>query len=332
MGDGAGRGSASGSIAERPTDLPAQDQRAGAPPDGERARGLAYVMAVYVAWGLMPAYWKLGAGIPAATVIAHRAIWAFAIMALAFFSGGGKRRAAGIRLNRAAIALCAASSAALFVQWAAYLAAVEAGRLVDLSLGYFIYPVAVALLGVPFLKERLGPDRIVALALAGVGVAIKIWLGGGVPIIALALAFSFAAYSLLKKKIKLDSASATFFELAYMAPFALAYAAYVEASGSGAFVGRGAWPPLFLIGGGVATAVTLLLFAAGARRMPIATVGLLQYLSPTMVLLLGVLAYGEPFDPGQAAAFGFVWLGLAVDAIPAIRSGLRSRAAKAAGG
>lgn len=319
-----GVGAAGGSAARARDAAPAR-RPAGvvpAPTAAERGQGLASVVAVYLIWGVMPAYWKLGVGIQAAAVMAHRAIWAFAIMAVVYIAGIPKRRLRGSPA-RGKVALCALSSATLFIQWAAYLAAVNTGRLVDISLGYFIFPVIVAPLGALLLKERLGPTRIVALVLAAAGVGAMIWAGGGVPVIALVLAVSFAAYSVLKKTIRLESVEMTFYELAYMLSFALAYAVYAEIGGPGAFVGCGRGAPAFLIGGGVATAATLLFFAVGTRRIPIATVGLLQYISPTMVLLLGILVYGERFGGVRAAVFGLVWLGLLIDAAPFVVSGIR---------
>ncbi len=302
--------------------------------DKEARRGLALATAVYVAWGFMPAYWKLLAGAGPAAIIAHRALWAFAFIAAALALAYKPRRIMDPLKDRRTLLLCLAATLSLVVQWAAYLAAVVGDRLVDLSLGYFIYPIVVALAGRLFLGERMSGAQWLSLGLACVGVAIKVISFGAVPVLALTLAISFSAYSVIKRKIKLGAASSIFYETLFMLPFALGYIAYAEATsagarGSGGFLSGGWGTALLLVGGGVMTAATLLMFAAGARRIPVFTLGFLQYISPTMVLLLGVLAYGEAFGPGEWLVFGIIWAALAISMIP---SALAARKAAAPAG
>jgi chloramphenicol-sensitive protein RarD len=297
---------------------------------GEKAKGYLSMTAVYVIWGLLPAYWKLLAGAPPAGVMAHRALWAAAlIFAALLFSQRPKQIFASLRRKRT-LWLIVLSSLSLAIQWAAYLAAIVSGKLVELSLGYFIYPLVVALLGRLFLKEKLQGFKLLSLGSAALGVCISVASLGELPILALVLAFSFAVYSLAKKKIDIPSLHSTGFELLLLAPFALGYCLWAAASGQGFFFAEDSGSnsvPLLLLGGGILTALTLLLFASGARKVPIFAIGLLQYISPTMVLLLGVFAYGEEFGLWRALSFGFVWLGIAVYVAPGIIGALKKRQA-----
>jgi chloramphenicol-sensitive protein RarD len=285
----------------------------------ERGMGLAYIVAVYIAWGLMPAYWKLMRHIAPMTILAHRVIWSFVfllVLIIAIYKPG--KMLEPIR-DRKTLALNLVASLSLLVQWVAYLVAVVTDRLVELSLGYFMYPIVLAFLGAIFLKEKMTLRQIAALALASLGVLMKLLEQGGVPVLALTLAFSFSVYSIAKKKARTKAINAIFYEILFMLPIALGFAAYAEAGGAGYFIKLDIASAALLIGGGILTASTLLLFAAGARRIPIFTVGLLQYISPTMVLLLGVFVYKEEFGPGQWLAFGAIWLAIAISMFPSFK-------------
>lgn len=290
------------------------------------ARGYLSMVAVYVVWGLLPAYWKLLKAVPPLGVMAHRALWAaIFIFGAIFFSHKPKDVFSHLK-DRRTLALSALAGLSLAVQWAAYLAAIVLGKLVELSLGYFIYPLVVALLGRIVFGEKLNGLKLVSLGLAALGVGISVASLGDIPALALVLAFSFAVYSLAKKKLQIPSLFSTGFELLFLVPLALAYCLWAEASGAGFFLsaqGGSQGRPLLLLGGGALTALTLLLFAFGARKIPIFAIGLLQYISPTMVLLLGIFAYGEAFGFWRALSFGFVWAGIAVYIAPGIKGVLK---------
>jgi chloramphenicol-sensitive protein RarD len=287
--------------------------------DRERGRGLVYIVGVYLAWGLMPAYWKLMRRIDPMTILAHRVIWSAAFLLILSMTIYRPKNILEPLRDRKTLVLSLVASLSLLVQWAAYLVAIVTDRLVELSLGYFIYPIVLALLGAIFLKERMTPPQIVAICLASIGVVVKVIEQGGVPVLALTLAVSFSVYSIAKKKAKTKAVYSIFYEILFMLPFALGYAAYAEASGAGYIVKPDVALLSLLIGGGVLTALTLLLFANGARRIPIFTVGILQYISPTIVLILGVFAYKEEFGRGQWLAFGAIWLAIAVTMLPSFK-------------
>ncbi len=282
------------------------------PEDREQARGMACMVAVYLIWGVLPAYWKLLGGVPPFAVMAHRALWAFVFLLAALVTFYKPKHLFAPLADRQVFSLHLLASLSLAVQWTAYLIAVSSGRLVELSMGYYLYPLVVTFLGWAILKEKLNRAKIFSLALAGAGVAVTVVGYGRLPVLALVLAGSFSVYSLIKKKIKVNSLNSIFYEILFLLPFALAYIAWFGMRGRGFFYGSSPESAVLLIGGGILTAITLLLFAAGARRIPIFAVGLLQYISPTIVLLLGVLIYGENFGPTQWVSFALIWFGVLV--------------------
>jgi len=296
----------------------------------ETRRGIALATGAYLAWGVMPAYWKLLASAGPAAIIAHRALWACAFAAAAIVILKRRKALFAPLKDRATLLLCALASLSLLVQWVAYLLAVVTDQLVDLSLGYFIYPIVAALAGAAFLKEKMSAAQLVSLGLACAGVLVKALSFGAVPVLALTLAISFSVYSVIKRMIRLKPIDSILYETLFMLPFALGYIAYAEASGAGGFLSGGWGQALLLIGGGVLTAATLLMFGAGAKRIPVFTLGFLQYISPTMVLLLGVLAYGESFGPGDWLVFGLIWIALSISIASSALSA-RKNAASAAG-
>jgi len=282
------------------------------PEDREQARGMACMVAVYLVWGVLPAYWKLLGGVPPFAVMAHRTLWAFVFLLAALATFYKPKHLFAPLADRRVFSLHLLASLSLAVQWTAYLIAVSSGRLIELSMGYYLYPLVVTFLGWAILKEKLNRAKIFSLALAGAGVAVTIVSYGRLPVLALVLAGSFSVYSLVKKKIKVNSLNSIFYEILFLLPFALTYIAWFGMRGRGFFYGSSPESAALLIGGGVLTAATLLLFAAGARRIPIFAVGLLQYISPTIVLLLGVLVYGENFGPTQWVSFALIWFGVLV--------------------
>ncbi len=303
---------------------------------GQRALGYLYMVLVYLIWGLLPAYWKLLAAAPPLGVMAHRALWAAVLIFIVLFLSHRPNDIFSKIKSRKVVGLIAIASLSLAIQWAAYLLAIVKGQLVELSLGYFIYPLVVTALGRIFLGERLNFSKIVSLIFTGMGVLISLASMGKLPVLALSLAFSFAVYSLVKKKLGIPSLVSTGFELLFLAPFALVYCFWAEARGIGFFLtgslavtkaaARGADGTdivLLLLGGGLLTALTLILFASGSKRVPIFVVGLLQYISPSMVLLLGIFIYGEAFGLWRALSFGFVWIGIIVYLVPGIASMLK---------
>lgn len=280
-------------------------------------RGLWIAAASFVLWGLMPLYWHLLKAVPSLQIVVHRIVWsAVLVIGWLTWQQRGWLRAALAR-PRAAWML-ALSGTLIAFNWGLYIWAVNAGHVVESSLGYFINPLVSVLFGVVFLHERLRPAQWLSVALASAGV---LWLTvhyGQPPWIAIGLALSFALYGLIRKLVAVDSIPGLGVESVYLFLPALAVLLWAEGHGSGGFVPRpdvhtwGLGVDALLILGGALTALPLIGFAYAVRRAPLSVVGLMQYIAPTLQFLLGVLVFGEAFDRDRAVGFGFIWIALAL--------------------
>jgi chloramphenicol-sensitive protein RarD len=282
-------------------------------------KGILYGVIAYTLWGLLPIYWKALKGVPPIEILSHRMVWSFFFM-LAILAV--TRRWNWIRpvLRQPKVMITFLVTAVLLaINWFVYIWAVNSGFIVDAALGYFINPLVNVLLGYLFLKERLRTGQKVAILLALGGVLYLTYTYGSLPWIALTLAFTFGTYGLLRKTAVLDSVQGLSMEMGCMFLFALGLLIYFEGQGSGSFAHSPTTTNLLLIGTGVITAVPLLLFAASARRVTMATLGILQYLAPTLQFLLGVLLYGEAFSRSQLFGYSFIWLALIVYTVESLR-------------
>lgn len=275
------------------------------------ARGASYAAAAYLLWGLFPIYFKAVGHVAPLEVLAHRMLWSLVFVALIL---AWLRRAAWLQhlTDRRVLFRFFASATTVSVNWGVYIWAVPAGHIVDASLGYFINPLVNVLIGTLFMAERMRPWQWVAVALATLGVAWLTWQAGTLPWIGLTLAFSFAAYGWLRKTAPLGAAEGLAVETALLTPFALGYLVWLASTGHSAFVSASWHTELLLVAAGPITALPLLLFAAGARRIPFSMLGMLQYIAPTLQLLIGVWLYHEPFPAAKATGYALIWLALAV--------------------
>lgn len=279
----------------------------------------------YSLWGLFPAFWPLLAPAGAVEILAHRVAWTLVVTALLALLLG---RWSVLRRLPARGWLLASSAAALIaVNWGTYIYGVNSDQVVETALGYFINPLVSVLLGVLVLRERLRRAQLVALVVAGAAVVVLTIDYGRVPVIALTLAFTFGGYGLIKKLIPLDSLSSLTAESTVLGPLAVGYVVWLEATGAGTFTDAGVGHVLLMIATGPVTTVPLLLFGAAARRVPLVTIGLLQYLTPTLQFAWGVLVNHEPMPPSRWIGFGLVWIGLVVFATDGVRAARRSRRA-----
>lgn len=275
-------------------------------------KGTLYAAGAYVIWGLLPLFWHALHAVPAVEILAHRIVWALAVtMLLSAFSGHLPALWANLR-NRRTLGIFTLSAALLTVNWGTYIWAVNAGYVVETSLGYFINPLVNVVFGVLFLRERLRPGQIAAVGVALAGVLYLTALYGAPPWIALALAGSFGVYGLLRKTAPLGSLEGLNLETLIAAVPALAYLLLIESSGGGAFLHVGPATDALLIAAGLVTAVPLLLFAAGARQITMVTLGILQYIAPTLQFILGVTFFGEVVTPQRLVGFVIVWLALVI--------------------
>jgi chloramphenicol-sensitive protein RarD len=263
----------------------------------------------YLIWGVLPVYWKMLQKVPAPQILAHRIIWSFVFLLGIVLARRewAPLRAAVVRRN---LLIYSAAALLLTVNWFTYIWAVNDGRIVETSLGYFINPLVSVMLGVIFLREKMRPAQWLAVGVAGVGVAYLTLRFGSVPWVALVLAMSFALYGLMKKTAPLRALQGLTLETGMLWLPALVCLILMEATGSAAFGHSGPHTTLLLLGTGVATAFPLLLFAAAARSVSLVTVGLLQYIAPSCQLVIGVAIYGEPFGRERLAGFGLIWTAL----------------------
>ncbi|RZU02905.1 EamA family transporter RarD [Rivibacter subsaxonicus] len=274
--------------------------------------GILQAALAYVCWGLFPLYFKALQQVPPLEMLAHRVAWSLLfVMAIL----GWQRRfgwlPAALR-DRRTVATFAASSAVIALNWFVYIWAVTNGRVVEGSLGYFINPLVNVLVGALFLHERLRRAQWAAVALAALGVLWLTWQAGHPPWIALVLACSFASYGLLRKTAPLGALEGLAMETLLLGPLAIAALWWWSAAGTAVFVQSDIGTQALIAAAGPITAIPLLLFAAGARRIPFSLLGLLQYIGPTLQLLLGVLLFGEAFGPDRAIGFALIWAALAL--------------------
>ncbi|MBK8905688.1 MAG: EamA family transporter RarD [Anaerolineaceae bacterium] len=275
-------------------------------------KGMLYAIAAYGFWGLFPLYWKTLQHVPALEILSHRMTWSllFVLVLLAV-----RRQWTWLKTavsQPKILLLFTASAVLLSLNWFVYIWGVNAGHIVETSLGYFINPLVSVLMGVFFLGEKLRRGQWVAVGLAAAGVLYLTLRYGALPWIALTLATSFALYGLIRKTAPLGSLEGLSLETALMFVPALGYLVYLEAVGTAAFGHVDVLTTVLLGFAGVATAVPLLLFAAGARLIKLATIGILQYIAPTLQFLLGVLVYHEPFTLDRLIGFSLIWLALLV--------------------
>ncbi|MFF7812261.1 EamA family transporter RarD [Streptomyces sp. NPDC007945] len=294
---------------------------------GESRAGLAYGIAAYAIWGLFPLYWPLLEPASAGEILAHRMVWSFVFVALALVA---LRRWGWVKelfAHPRKLGLLTVAAAVITVNWGLYIWSVNNGHVVEASLGYFINPLVTIALGVLVLKERLRPAQWTAV---GIGIAAVLVLAVGYgrpPWISLVLAVSFAAYGLVKKQVNIGGLESLAAETAVLFLPALGYLLFLGSRSELAFGTEGAGHMALLAATGVVTAIPLVCFGAAAIRLPLSTLGLLQYLAPTFQFLLGVAYFHEAMPPERWIGFSLVWLALTLLTWDALRTARRSRAA-----
>jgi chloramphenicol-sensitive protein RarD len=283
-------------------------------------QGIWYAVAAYTMWGLLAVYWKWLGVVPAPQLLSHRIAWSFAIL-VAFFGVTRRWKAVteAVRQPRV-LGIYLIAACLVTVNWLTYVWAVNAGFIVETSLGYFINPLVSVALGVVLLRERLRPWQWLPVTLAALGVLYLTFVYGELPWIALTLAFSFGCYGLVKKKAPLPPMDGLVLETGLMFVPAVSYLCLAETQGQGMFLHLTWDLNLLLVGSGLVTIVPLILFAAAAQRIPLSLVGILQYLAPTLQLLVGVFVYHETVG-ARLIGFMFVWMALLIFMIESMLQG-----------
>ena len=278
--------------------------------------GIFYGLGAYLFWGVLPIYWKLLQHVEAMEILANRFLWSAVFVFLLLLATGKlnifmQETKAIFSTKKAA---CCMVLAAIMIgfNWGIFIWAVEAGRIVETSMGYYISPLMNVLFGVVFLRERLAKLQIAAVSCAAVGIGVIIVHNGGLPWVALTLPLTFAFYGLLKKIIIAQPMTSILLETLLISPLAAGYLYYLSINEGTVYQSCDMNTLLLLAGAGAVTATPMLLFTACARKLPLNIVGFLQYISPSISLMIGVLIYGEPFTGTTATAFGCIWAGLAL--------------------
>lgn len=294
---------------------PAQPDTAAREAADRRRVGLSAALGAYVFWGLSPALYHLLGHVAPLEVMAHRIVWAL-VFALPLVAAFGQT-ATLLRLlaTPKVLLVCTASALVVSINWLTFIYATGGGQKLDASMGYYIFPLATVLLGAVFLGERPNARQGVAIALAGLGVLVMLAGLGRLPWIALVLAVSFGVYGLLRKIAPAEALVGFTLEVILLAPLAIGWLAWLQWNGAGALATGTALDLTLLLIAGPATALPLLLFAVGARRLPLGTVGMLQYINPTLQFALAVLVFGESFTAVHALTFALIWAGVGLYAI-----------------
>ncbi len=288
-----------------------------------RSTGTWAAVGAFVLWGVLPVYWKRLHGIAETELIAHRVVWSLLLLVILVRMRGRAPQFRGALRNPRVVGVYATSAALIAANWLIYVWAVNAGEIVQASLGYFLNPLCNVALGALVLRERLRTWQWIAFALAGAGVAVQLVQLGRLPWVALSLAFSFALYGLLRKRGPLGPVAGLSLEMLLLAPFAVGFLVWRGAIGDAALGRVEAVQEILILSAGVITCVPLLLFATAARALPLSVLGVIQYLAPSLQFLLGVFVYHETFGRAQAGSFALIWLGLIVFTADSLRIGRR---------
>jgi len=297
--------------------------------DRAQQLGVASAVGAFLIWGFSPLYYKLIGAAPALEIIAHRALWSLFFTLLLVLVSGQTRLLLRLFANPRIPLILFVSSILVSVNWLGFIWAVNNGRALEASMGYFIMPIVMVLLGRLFLDERLNRFQMISLLLVCLGVINLLLAIRQLPWIALLLAISFGFYSLVRKQVAVSALVGLTVECLFLAPFALGYLFYLEQAGQLVFSTRGITFDAVLMGTGLMTALPLILFTSASKHLRLGTVGLIQYLNPTCQFLVALLIFQEPFSQHHLNTFILIWIGLAIYTFDSRRARRQNAAARA---
>ncbi|MCG6112003.1 MAG: EamA family transporter RarD [Paracoccus sp.] len=295
-------------------------------PQSDSPKGLVYAIAAYGLWGFLPIYMKALAHLPAAEIIAHRIIWSLPIAAAVLLWQGRAAEVGQALRQPRLLAMGALTAMLISVNWLIYVWAIANDQAMDAALGYYINPLFSVLLGATLLGERLSRGQFAAIALAATAVIILTAQAGSLPLVAIGLTLSWGFYAYCKKSLPLGPNQGFTLEVLLLAPLAGGFLIWQAVQGQSHFISGGWAQTLLLLGCGPVTAIPLLFYANGAKLIRLSTIGILQYIAPTMIFLCAVLIFGEPFDGARLVAFPLIWAALAIYSVTLLRqAGQRRR-------
>lgn len=281
-------------------------------PSGDTSRGFFFALSAYLLWGFLPIYMKAVGHIPASEVVAHRIVWSVPIAGAVLLWLGRTSDIRAALTSPRTLAMACLTASVLTVNWGLYVWAIGAGRTLEAALGYYINPLFSVFLGALVLRESLSRAQIAAIALAVIAVGILTWEGGGLPFVSLGIATSWGFYALFKKTLPIGPAQGFFLEILILCLPCIGYILWLETRGEGHFGETGPTDVWLLLASGLVTAVPLILYANGAKLLRLSTIGIMQYIAPTIVFIIAVFVFHEPFSSHRAIAFGFIWAALVI--------------------
>lgn len=292
-------------------------------PNGDSLRGFLFALAAYLLWGFLPIYMKAMAGIPPSEIIAHRIVWSVPIAGVVLIVIGRTRDLRAAITNPRMLGMAAMTAALISVNWWIYVWAIGAGHALDAALGYYINPLFSVALGAILLRERLNTYQIAAVILALAAVVYLTIEAGRLPLVALALTVSWGFYAYLRKTLPIGPNQGFFLEVAILFLPALVYLLWLQTTGRAHFMQDSPRETLLLVGCGIVTAGPLMIYANGAKLLRLSTIGMMQYIAPTMIFVTAIAVFHEPFDQSRMIAFAIIWVALAIYSLSMLRGARR---------
>ena len=289
----------------------------------DNLRGYGFAVSAYVLWGFLPLYMKAMAHIPPGEVLIHRILWSVPIAGVILWALGRTADLTAALRSPRTLAMAAVTAALVSLNWGIYIWAIVTDHALDAALGYYINPLFSVFLGRVLLGERLNPAKWLAIALAAAAVVVLTAEAGRVPLVAVALTLTWGFYAYFKKSLPVGPNQGFLLEVLLLAPFALGFLIHGLVTGQGHFLAGAPQDTWLLIGSGVVTAVPLMLYANGAKLLRLSTIGILQYIAPTMIFLIAVFVFGETFGPARMIAFPMIWLALVIYSASLLREARR---------
>ncbi|MCA1438965.1 EamA family transporter RarD [Ensifer sp. IC4062] len=278
----------------------------------DSAKGFAFALSAYLLWGFLPFFMKAVAHIPAPEVVAHRIVWSVPLAGLVLLSLGRTQELKTALRSPSMLRMATLTAVLITINWGIYVWAIGAGRAIETALGYYINPLFSIFLGAVLLKERPNAAQMVAIALAAIAVAVLAFDAGGLPWVSIGLCISWGFYAFFRKTLPIGPNQGFFLEVLLLSIPAIGYILWLEATGQGHFGDTGVADVLWLLSCGVVTAVPLMIYANGAKLLRLSTIGIMQYIAPTMIFVIAVFVFHEPFGTAKLIAFALIWGALVV--------------------
>ncbi|SOC39834.1 chloramphenicol-sensitive protein RarD [Rhizobium subbaraonis] len=294
--------------------------------NGDSLQGFLFALTAYLLWGFLPFFMKAVAHIPSTEVVAHRILWSVPIAGMVLVVLGRTSEVRTALRTPRMLAMACLTAALVTVNWGIYVWAIGAGRAIETALGYYINPLFSIFLGAVLLKEKLTRAQIVAIGLAATAVAVLAIEAGGLPWVSLALCISWGFYAFFRKTLPIGPNQGFFLEVLLLSVPAIGYIVWLETTGSGHFGDTGMADLLLLLASGVVTAVPLMVYANGAKLLKLSTIGIMQYIAPTMIFIIAIFVFHEPFGHAQMLAFALIWAALFVYSGSMLRTARAQRA------